>query len=86
MLKLIYAPIFIRELKKLEANLQEEVLEKIELFKNPSNHKQLKVHKLKGPLKGEYSFSVNYSHRIIFSHASKGEVNILTVGSHKLYD
>jgi mRNA-degrading endonuclease RelE of RelBE toxin-antitoxin system len=85
MLELIYAPSFIRELKKLEKDLRDEVLEKLELFKNPSNHKQLKVHKLKGYLKNSYSFSVNYSFRIVFSYASKKSVNVLAIGDHGIY-
>ena len=85
MLEIIYAPVFLREFKKLEISLQDEVLEKIELFKNSSNHKQLKVHKLKGPLKGRYSFSVNYSFRVVFSYDSKSRINILTVGDHSIY-
>ena len=85
MLELIYAPVFVREFKKLQVNLQDEVLEKIELFKNSSNHRRLKVHKLKGPLKDCYSFSVNYNFRVVFSYDSKNKVNILTVGDHSIY-
>ena len=86
MLELTYAPIFIKEFKKLEAFLQEEVKEKIELFKDSSNHKQLRVHKLKGPMKDRYSFSVSYSFRVVFSYASKTRVNILSLGDHDIYD
>jgi plasmid maintenance system killer protein len=49
------------------------------------NHSSLKVHKLNGPLKGSYSFSVNYKIRIIFQYVSKKEVVLLTVGDHKIY-
>lgn len=86
MLSLIYAPIFVRNLNKLENKLQDEVLEKIELFKNPLNHKQLRVHKLRGHLKNCYSFSVNYRYRILFSYANTNEVNILAIGDHDVYN
>jgi len=85
MLELIYAPAFLRKLKKLEPDLQNEVVEKLKLFKDSSNYKQLMVHKLKGPFKNHYSFSVNYNFRIIFSYASLKEVNILEIGDHKIY-
>lgn len=85
MLSFVYAPVFVRQYSKLDKNLQEEVLEKLEMFKNTSNHKKLRVHKLKGSLKDCYSFSVNYSHRIVFSYSTKSEVNILSVGDHDIY-
>ena len=86
MIKLVYAPAFVRQFQKLENNLQEEILEKIELFKNSKNHKLLKVHKLHGVLKNEFSFSVNYRTRIIFGYSSKEEVNIFSVGDHSIYN
>ncbi len=85
MLSLVYAPIFIRRFNKLPKALQEEVLEKIELFKDTSNHEKLKVHKLNGVFSGRYSFSVNYRYRIIFDYATKAEVNILAIGDHDVY-
>lgn len=86
MLSLIYAPIFVRNLNKLENKLQDEVLEKIELFKNPVNHKQLKVHKLRDHLKDCYIFFVNYRYRVLFSYSNKEEVNIFTIGDHAIYN
>ena len=50
MITVAYKVTFVRQFDALEEGLQNEVLEKIELFKNPKNHKQLKVHKLHGPL------------------------------------
>ena len=85
-MKIGYKATFIRKFNKFEQALQEEVLEKIELFKDVKNHKQLKVHKLHGPLSGRYSFSVNYKTRIVFIYISKKEVAILSVGDHAVYD
>ena len=85
-MEIIYLPVFLRKFNKLEPALQEEVLEKIELFKGVKNRKQLKIHKLKGRLKGHYSFSVNYKTRIIFSYISKKEVALLAIGNHAIYD
>ncbi len=85
MLEIIYTPSFIKQLNTLESDLREEIVEKTELFKNKKNHKQLKVHKLKGRLSNRYSFSVNYKIRIIFCHFGKGEVAFLAVGDHDMY-
>lgn len=80
-----YKPSFVRDFKKLPIELQEEALEKIDLFKDVENHKKLKVHKLKGRLASIYSFSVIYSHRIVFSYESKDTVVFLAVGTHDIY-
>lgn len=80
-----YKPSFLREFKKLPTELQEEALEKIDLFRNVQNHKKLKVHKLKGRLKDFHSFSVTYSHRIVFSYESKQEVVFIAIGDHSVY-
>lgn len=80
-----FKPSFVREFKKLPVDLQEEALERIELFKDAENHKKLKVHKLKGRLADFYSFSVTYSHRIVFSFETKTEVVFLTIGDHDVY-
>lgn len=85
MIKLGYKPSFLRQYNKLESALQEETREKIELFKNRKNHKQLKVHKLKGKLEDRWSFSVNYSYRIVFRWESKSSVVLLAVGDHNIY-
>ena len=85
MLSLVYAPVFVRQLNKLDENLKEEVVEKNEMFKDVSNHQYLKVHKLHGKLNNRYSFSVNYNYRIIFEYATKNNVNILSIGDHNIY-
>lgn len=85
MINVVYKPTFVRSLGKFEPELQEEVFEKIELFKKRSNHKALKVHKLKGGLMGRYSFSVNYKVRIVFRYLSKDEAVLLIVGDHDVY-
>ncbi len=85
MLEISYSTEFFRRLKNLPKDLQEEVFEKIDLFKNKKNHQVLKVHKLKGKLQGRYSFSVNYKFRIIFRYISNKEAFLLTIGDHGIY-
>ena len=84
-MRVYFKPTFIRKLKQLETALRGEAMEKIELFKDEKNHKQLKVHKFRGVLSGRYSFSVNYKTRIVFSYLSKNEAALLAVGDHDVY-
>jgi len=82
-----YTPTFVRLFKVLPPELQDEVVEKIDLFRDPGNHKTLKVHKLSGRLKGRSSFSVNYKVQIVFAYLKKKprEAALLAVGDHDIY-
>lgn len=84
-MKIGYKPTFIKQYAALENSLRAEVKEKIELFKDEKNHRQLKIHKLKGKLSRYCSFSVNYKFRIVFNYQSKSEAVLLAVGDHDVY-
>lgn len=86
MLDISFKPIFVRQYRKLPKRLGEEIKERIELFRKEPFHPFLKTHKLKGILKGSWSFSVNYRYRIVFEFTSKNEVDLLAVGDHSIYD
>lgn len=77
-----YSSRFIRTVRKIDADLQTEIVEKIELLKDSDNHKRLKVHTLTGKLRGIWSFSVNYRIRITFSRQRKNVLVLETVGTH----
>ncbi len=85
MLTVSITPQFKRMFKKLESNLKEEAFDKIVQFKDPENHKKLKIHKLKGVHKNRYSFSVNYRIRIVFAYTNKHSVILTAIGSHDVY-
>lgn len=85
MIRIIYLPVFMRRLSKLERGLKDEIYEKIELFKDENNHKMLKVHKLHGKLVDCYSFSVNYKFRVVFEYEAKDKVVFLDIGDHEVY-
>ncbi|MDQ1299995.1 MAG: Plasmid stabilization system [Patescibacteria group bacterium] len=86
-MKIALAPQFRRQFKKLPRALQEEAVEKMELFRDTKNHLALKVHKLHGRLNSRLSFSVNYRYRIIFMWEVANESAImLAIGDHALYD
>ena len=85
MIKIAYKNRFVRRFNSLPESLQIEAFEKIDLFRNSKNHRQLKVHKLHGYFSGCFSFSVNYKIRVVFEYISKNEVAFLTIGDHDLY-
>lgn len=85
MIEILYKPAFVRQYRKLPDALRVEVKEKIELFSEDPKHAHLKTHKLKGPLQGYWSFSVNYAYRIVFEFVSKKTAVLLTVGDHDVY-
>ena len=85
MIDIIYTKTFLKQLKKLDKNFVEEIIKKIELFKNPENHKRLEVHKLHGRLSDKYAFSINRKDRIFFVYGLKNEAILLTVDDHNFY-
>ncbi len=85
MVEVVYKPTFIREYKKLPRALQEEAKEKIALFRKNPKTPSLRVHKLKGRLKGYSSFSVNYKYRIVFQRENQGVFALLAIGDHDVY-
>ncbi len=85
MIRIGYAPSFLRQVKTLSGELQAEAVEKIAVFVDEKSHKTLKVHKLKGRLVGRHSFSINYRYRIVFKYIAKKEAILLAIGDHDVY-
>ncbi len=87
MLLVVYSSDFLRRFKKLSTSQQEEVIERIESFKDTGNHRTLRVHKLAGALRGLSAFSVNYRDRIIFQCSKdKKTVYLYDIGDHSVYE
>jgi len=84
-MEISYKATFVRQYDKLDEGLQREVLEKIELLKDKDNHSLLKVHKLHGRLKKNYSFYVNYKIRAVFMWEGSEKAILLAIGDHDIY-
>lgn len=88
MLEIYYTNKFskvVHKISKSNPALFNEIFEKIEEFKDPKNHKRLKVHKLNGDFKKFYSFSVDYKNRIVFKYLNKQTAILMIFGDHQIY-
>jgi mRNA-degrading endonuclease RelE of RelBE toxin-antitoxin system len=87
MIDIYFTKSFLKKVSKLDPNLQEDIYEKVHLFKNRENHNKLKKHKLAKPFIETYSFSVNYKIRILFQYQNhddkSNKVFLITVGNHR---
>jgi len=77
-----------RDFKKQWRSLSEEIrdiaIEKEKIFKENSMHPSLRLHPLKGKLKGMWSISINMQYRIIFQLEGENVV-FVSIGKHDIY-
>ncbi|MDO8728807.1 MAG: hypothetical protein Q7K26_02825 [bacterium] len=85
MIELEYAPKFLRQIYKLELNIQEDVLKKIALFRDTKNHRSLNVHKLHGRYKGRHAFYITSKIRILFQYQNPKFASFLAIDDHDIY-
>ncbi len=84
---IFYTSKFIRSFDNLSERLKEDAVHAISSFQDPKNHQRLRVHSLKGKLRGNWSFSVNYSYRIVFEfNKSKSSAILHAIGTHAVYE
>ena len=83
-MELLYTARFLRSIKKLSPEVQNDILSSIEEFKNKKNHKKLELHKLHGKMKAYHAFSANFYHRVVIKITKEG-VYFMDVGTHEVY-
>lgn len=81
-----YSSYFEKAFRALFSKIKEQAVEKEKIFRNDCFDAKLKTYKLKGKLKNYWSFSVNYSYRILFEFCEKEEVSFIDVGTHAIYN
>ena len=80
-----YSSHFIKQFRKLTKEKQQLAIKRERiLIKNPFDSR-LKTHKLSGELKNYWSYSINYSDRIIFRFINDREVLFYRIGDHDIY-
>ena len=84
-MKIFYSSKFAREYKKLPLSVKKVAEKKEEIFRENPLDPKLKTHKLKGNLKGFFSFSINQKYRIIFELINPHTVWFHSVCEHSIY-
>ena len=83
--KIFYTERFIKRLKKLPPEIIDLACEKESLFKENPLHPSLRLHGLKGKMRGYWSISVNERCRIIFRRLDSGDILFISIGNHDIY-
>jgi len=84
-MKIYYSSKFKREYQKLPLSIKKSAEQKEKIFRKDYFDLRLKTHKLKGSLKGFWSFSIDGKYRIIFEFAFENEIWFHSVGTHDIY-
>ena len=83
-MELLYTARFLRSLKKLPEEIQEEIVIALRVYAQDQKHPLLKAHKLSGKWNGYHAISAGFHYRIILK-VSKNEAFCMDVGSHDVY-
>lgn len=70
-----------KKLVKNNTSLRLHIKQKLQLFERSSNHPSLRLHKLAGTHREEWSISITGSIRIIFQYIPEG-ILLTYIGSH----
>lgn len=84
-MEIFLTPHFIRKAKKLPVEIQGLLQKQVKIFVRDCFDARLKTHKLTGELKGCWSFSVNYSVRVLFVFEDGETVAFVDIGDHSIY-
>ncbi len=82
--RMYYSSDFRRAYRALPKRIQDAVDKKDALFRRDPFTASLRTHKLRGPLQGLWSFSVNREYRVLFEFVKDGAL-FLDVGTHEIY-
>ena len=85
MIKVCYAPRFVKKFKKLPLLIRRKAVKQEKFFRKDPFNPKLKTHRLKGELKDFWSFSITYQYRIMFTFESNELAIFIDVGTHSIY-
>jgi len=84
-LEIVWGPKFKRVFKKklkYYPEIKQQLSDALQLFVKDPFHPLLKTHKLGGPLKGNFAFSLGYDLRVVFKFLDKEAIFLETIGTH----
>ena len=76
---------FKKSFPKLPPHIQKLAIKKDQIFRQDTFAKSMRTHKLKGPLDGYWSYSINLDYRILFRFINDHEVIYFDIGRHGIY-
>jgi len=76
---------FEKSFRKLPVHIQGLAIRKDGWFRSDAFDKRLHTHKLKGELKGYWSYYVDRKYRILFRFINRDEVVYYDIGTHDIY-
>ena len=85
-MQVFYTTRFKRKFRKLPADIQKTAVKREVVFRKNPFDKILRTHKLTGELAGYWSFSIDYSYRIIFRFEGDDVVFFITAGDYSIYE
>ena len=83
--QVLYTRQFVKKFKKLPPKIKKLAINKEKVFKQDITHPSLKTHKLSGQLSSFFAFSINYSHRILFTIENDQTIVFINIGTHSIY-
>jgi addiction module RelE/StbE family toxin len=84
-MEIYYSSKFAAEYKKLPLKVKKIAEKKERIFRQNPFDSRLETHKLKGSLKGFFSFSINQKYRIILEIVDHDTIWFHSVGDHSIY-
>ena len=76
---------FEKAFRKLPQRIQKLAIRKDQWFRHNAVDARLRTHKLKGPLEGYLSYSINLQYRVLFRFITPREVIYYDIGTHSIY-
>ncbi|MBU1104419.1 type II toxin-antitoxin system mRNA interferase toxin, RelE/StbE family [Candidatus Parcubacteria bacterium] len=80
-----YTAKFNKKLKNFPTKDKVTFLKKFQIFLDNPFEPPLKTHKLTGKLEDYWSFSLNYSTRVLFRFVTESAVEFIDLGGHDIY-
>ncbi len=83
---ILYSSDFVKQFQKLPEIIKKLAIKKEKIFKANPLHPSLRLHSLKGKLKGLFSISITLNYRIIFKRQKNGDIIFISIGKHDIYE
>jgi len=77
---------FEKEFSRLPRSLQQRAEKARRLLMENAFHPSLRLHKLSGAMDGLWSISINRQYCILFEPLKNGDVVLVSIGTHAIYD